>query len=309
MPSDAAPRAGASPHAAAGARSGTTALPAAGGVADLNARAERHDVDHRGRRVVWRGFGQGAPLVLLHGGHGNWLHWAHNIDALAGRHRVWLADMPGFGDSDELDLPPHAPNRQPQLLQALMATLDRLIGAGAPIALAGFSFGGLTAAQLAAARGGVTRLALLGPGGHGSRRPRDVPLADWRLANPDARQAALRQNLQAFLLHDPARADAQALAIHTQACEATRYRSKDLSRADGLQAALDQAAVPTLLLWGEHDVTGVPAELGPVLTAGHSEREWALVPAAGHWVQYESAAAVNARLLAWFSAGAGTSRS
>lgn len=103
----------------------------------------RHQVDHRGRRVVWRQFGQGPALVLLHGGHGDWRHWLRNIDVLARQHTLWLPDLPGFGESDSLEGSPHAPDRMERLLEALADTLGTLVGREAPVDLAGFSFGGL----------------------------------------------------------------------------------------------------------------------------------------------------------------------
>ncbi|TAK66484.1 MAG: alpha/beta fold hydrolase, partial [Betaproteobacteria bacterium] len=51
-------------------------------------------------KMVWRRWGQGRPVVLLHGGAGSWLHWIKNIDALARSRAVWAPDIPGFGDSD-----------------------------------------------------------------------------------------------------------------------------------------------------------------------------------------------------------------
>lgn len=277
-----------------------------GVIARLQASVERHRVDHGGRSVCWRGLGSGSPLVLLHGGHGNWLHWVRNLEALARRHRVWVPDLPGFGTSDALDGSPHAPDRMDRLLDAVGGTLDRLVGASAPLGVVGFSFGGLVAAHLAVRRSAVERLALLGPGGHASRRPRFVALADWRVSDPAARGAALRQNLESFMLHDAASADALALAVHAQACVATRFRSKALSIAGGLQAELDRARRPLLAVWGAHDVTCVPDELGPALCAGRHERTFVVVDGAGHWVQYERADEVNRLLLDWFSGGAGS---
>lgn len=67
----------------------------------LASQARCEFIDHEGRRVCWRGFGAGRPVVLLHGGHGNWLHWVRNIEALAAHHAVWVPDLPGYGDSDD----------------------------------------------------------------------------------------------------------------------------------------------------------------------------------------------------------------
>ena len=269
----------------------------------LAQRVQRHVVDSHGGRVVWRKLGQGRPLVLLHGGHGSWLHWARNLEALAEHRAVWVPDMPGYGDSDIGDDATLA-----MLLQRLAGSLDTLVGSGTRIDLAGFSFGGLVAAHLAAARGGVGRLALLGPGGHGGpRRPR-AALVSWRAAaqSQDAKalQAAMRHNLLAHMLHDEASVDAMALAIHTEACLRTRFRSKPISRAGGLQALLPQAGHILLLAWGAHDVTADPAQAAPLLAACHPRSRTTIVPGAGHWVQFESADTVNALLRDWLAAPA-----
>ena len=50
--------------------------------------------------MVWRAWGDGPPLVLLHGASGSWTHWIRNVLPLAAHRRVLAADMPGYGDSD-----------------------------------------------------------------------------------------------------------------------------------------------------------------------------------------------------------------
>jgi pimeloyl-ACP methyl ester carboxylesterase len=81
----------------------------------------------------------------------------------------------------------------------------------------------------------------------------------------------------------------------------TRFQSKKTSLSPVLTAALDQLAIPVLSLWGEHDPTGDPAEVGPMWQRGLAERAVDIIPAAGHWVQYEAAGEVNRRLLDWFA--------
>ena len=270
-------------------------------IARFDARATRHDVMRLGRKVAWRRFGDGPPLVLLHGGHGSWLHWIRNIDALSARHTVWLPDMPSFGDSDSLEGHPHAANRMLRFVEAVSRTMDSLVGAGSNVDLCGFSFGGITAAFLAAERGHIRRLALLGAGAHGGARRQTIDLVDWRLPDRLDMLAALRRNLVPFMLHDEGNVDALALAIHEWSCVQTRFRSKAIAQAGGLAEALDQIAAPMLLVWGEHDVTAVPDEVASRLTRGHANRESCILEDAGHWAQYEKAEEVNALLLRWFS--------
>ncbi len=267
----------------------------------IDALARRHDVSYQGCTVRWREWGQGPPLVLLHGGHGSWHHWIRNIEALSATHSVWAPDMPGFGDSQDLVGDRHDPQRQARLVDTLAGNLDTLLGSQTLIDLAGFSFGGLTAGQLAARRGGVTRMALLGPAGHGGTRRQKTALVNWRLNDAVARRAALRNNLQSFLLHEPGSVDALALAIHETAALATRYRSKDFSHSTALTGALQNLSMPLLMLWGEHDVTAHPVEAAQRLSDERPEREWCIMPGAGHWVQYERHQDVNQLLGRWLS--------
>lgn len=248
--------------------------------------------------VAWRRFGSGAPLVLLHGGHGSWRHWLRNIESLARTRTLWVPDLPGYGDS----APPAAPTLA-ALVETLQRSLDTMVGPATPIDVAGFSFGGLVATHLCVERGHVRRLALLGPAGHGgARRPRGE-LQAWREAHrrgdEGALRAVMRHNLLLHMLHDEAAADETALRIHLESCVATRFHSRSISRAGGLLPALDRFTGPTLLLWGEHDVTATPTELLPQLLAGHPNRHGDILSHAGHWVQYESAADVDARLQAF----------
>ncbi|MEJ8851532.1 alpha/beta fold hydrolase [Variovorax rhizosphaerae] len=268
-------------------------------VAKLKRLAQRHTVDtRRGERIVWRRFGDGPPLMLLHGGHGSWLHWARNIQALSRAHAVWVPDMPGYGDSATPAEPTLA-----SIVCALEDTLGQLVGSDTSVHLVGFSFGGLVAANLARNRAKVSSLPLLGPAGHGgNRRPR-AELKSWRAAHEQhdhaALGAAMRHNLWTHMLHDAASVDDTALHIHTQACLRARFRSKPISRAGDLPGLLAGYSGPLLLAWGEHDVTAEPSRAVQVLAHGRRDCRTCIVPGAGHWVQYEAAAETNALLLHW----------
>lgn len=269
-------------------------------IAHLERLVQRHDVTVNGRSVVWRRCGRGEPLVLLHGGHGSWLHWARNLEFLAQDHEVWVPDLPGYGDSDPL-----GSSSLDDLVGATSRSLDVLVGAQTAVSLVGFSFGGLVAATLASRRPSVSRLALLGAAGHGGiRRPRG-PLRSWKDLAVGSTEwlDVMRNNLQMHMLHDSSRVDELAMQVHSQSCLATRFHSKRISRAGGLQQVLDSYPGPVLLAWGEHDVTADPATTGSQLAAQRPQREVVLIDGAGHWVQYEQADRVNALVRQWMQSG------
>ena len=263
----------------------------------LDAQAERNDVQLLdGSRIAWRRFGEGRPLVLVHGGHGSWLHWVRNIDALSAAHSVWLPDLPGYGDSDPIDS-----SGIDEILDATIYSIDRLIGAARPVDLCGFSFGGLVASRVAASRGHVRKLAVIGSAGHGLESRYRLEMRNWRLARePAALWSALRNNLAALMIHDPRGIDALALEVHRACCTATRFRSRTISRSGLLAPILEGVDAPVLLVWGEHDVTTQPEAAARSIAGRREGIEWRIVPGAGHWAQYERADAVNQLLLDWF---------
>src|SRR5262245_36091801 len=72
---------------------------AAASVSALN-RAARKVTTRCGAGVmVWRLWGSGEPLVLLHGGYGSWTHWIRAIPELSRHYELWVPDLPGLGAS------------------------------------------------------------------------------------------------------------------------------------------------------------------------------------------------------------------
>lgn len=262
----------------------------------LERRAERVDLPFEGAQIRWHRIGSGRPLVLVHGGNGSWLHWVRNIDALSASHELWLPDLPGCGDSEPI-APPESLER---LVMALRHGIDTLIGGEREIDVAAFSFGSVLSSHLAVARGRVRRLALLGATGHGQPR-QPLGLQNWRNLPETAQDEAHRHNLATLMLHDRGAVDGLALAIHRAASRRTQLRSKQLSHTSATRDALDRLAIPVLLAWGEHDPTAGSPDTARLLGAGHANREWLVIPAAGHWLQYERADEINALLARWFA--------
>ena len=135
--------------------------------------------------MLWREWGAGPPLVLLHGASGSWTHWLLNIAGLATRFTVLAPDMPGFGDSDL----PAGPQTPDALAAVVSDGIDAVVPRPAPLDLAGFSFGGIIAGLVAARQGPrVRHLVLVGPNGMALPRAPGPPLARIRPDRPRARR-------------------------------------------------------------------------------------------------------------------------
>lgn len=258
----------------------------------LERSARRHATLCGDGELVWREWGTGPTVVLHHGGFGSWQHWVRNVEPLAASYRVLAVDLPGLGDSA---LPPGPPT--PGSLAAPVARgLSSLLDDGERCDLVGFSFSGLISGQVAALLGTRVRsLTLVGSSGLGLPRQR----VDLVPRTPDMDPAAVCEaqayNVRALLLHDPASVDAMALAIQAHNDERARLKSRRMSLGDSLRQALPLLRGRLNGIWGEHDVTALPGLLDrrDVMAAIHPEVDFRVIPGAGHWVQYEAAAAFN----------------
>ncbi|MCC2674497.1 MAG: alpha/beta hydrolase fold protein [Ramlibacter sp.] len=246
--------------------------------------------------VVWHAWGAGAPLVLLHGGSGSWTHWIRNVEALAaaGR-RVLVPDLPGFGDSAR---PPGG--QDADAVAPVIADGIRQLAGDAAVDVAGFSFGGLVAALMAAAHPErVRKLVLLGAPGLGLRDKR-LPLTSWRtLHDPAQRMEAHRSNLAALMLHKSEAIDDLAVALQAANVPRDRMHRRRLALTDILAQTLPTLPCPMDAIYGENDALYcdvLPALKEKIATAPRFG-ELVLVPDAGHWVQYEAAGETNRQLL------------
>ena len=142
--------------------------------------------------MVWRIWGEGPPLVLLHGAHGSWTHWFNNIPGLAKHFTVLAPDLPVWAI-------PRCPQPYtfPDISQIVSDGMDVVLPAPLEFSVAGFSYGASIAGHATFYQGErIKNLALISSGGMGLTRTEPTGLQNWRLAKTEEeRVAANRHNL------------------------------------------------------------------------------------------------------------------
>ena len=267
-------------------------------MAELEHRAARFETPCGSGSMVWRAWGDGPPVLLLHGGSGSWTHWLRNIDALvdAGR-QVWVPDLPGFGDSAR---PPHGVDAD-DLTVPVEQGLRTLLGA-TPCDIVGFSFGGMVAGFLAAAQPArARRVVLVGAPALGVPPLTPILLRGWaHLEAGAAREAVIRANLAALMLAHPEAIDDFTLALQQHNVERDRMKRRRLSRTDVLLQTLPAVRAPVAGIWGALDAlyVGQIERVAPALRAAPAFASFQAIEGAGHWVQFEDAPRFDAALAA-----------
>lgn len=270
--------------------------------------ADRRHVRTPSRRtsggIAFRTFGEGEPLVLLHGGAGSWLHWVRNVDVLASRFRVLAVDAPAYGDS--ADVPEDVSDGG--YLDLFQAAIEEIAGDAPRVHLAGFSFGGGIAAHMAVRLGARTAsLSMTGGAGYGPPEGRPFTLdSQRRMARRLGREpteAELwemhRENLLKLMIWDSDKLDDWAIGMQRDNLERMRFDSRRLSWADGTPELVGRLSCPVMVVYGEHDAAAVPpiAERFERCRAAKPDVETRLIPDCGHWAMYEAPEVVNRLML------------
>jgi pimeloyl-ACP methyl ester carboxylesterase len=236
--------------------------------------------------------GSGQPLVFLHGAGGLNMDLPF-LDLLAQRFHVYAPLVPGYGDSEEC-----AELRD--MLDFTLHTWDvvHALGLKDPI-LAGFSMGGMIAAEMAAiSPREVSRLALIAPAGLWLDRH---PIPDFF--------AMLPYELPPFLFFDAeAGAKAMSAGVNMEDPEFLQaflvQNARQLGTASkilfpiperGLSSRLYRIKATTHLIWGDSDKL-VPPEYAPEFQRGIAGAKVTMIPKAGHAVGFEKPAELAAAI-------------
>jgi 2-hydroxy-6-oxonona-2,4-dienedioate hydrolase len=268
----------------------------------LNDSAKRHLLPYNGGNIVFRAWGKGPAVALLHGGSGSWKHWVKNIDAIVAMGRtVLVPDMPGFGESAA----PLVGQDADVLPEPLEWALQQIIP-DQSYDLIGFSFGSMVAAQMVVRQPTkVKKLILSGSPALGINELRPFKLKPWNdLPKGDARDAIHRHNLGVLMLSSIDAVDDLALHIHSTNLDADRMKRRRLAYTDFLLQQLTKIRCPVYGIWGALDVLYKDNHAAVQLALAQAPNFQGLefIDGAGHWVQFEFPEAFNTALVKILSA-------
>jgi pimeloyl-ACP methyl ester carboxylesterase len=205
-------------------------------------------------RIHYYTGGDGPPVVLIHGLASRGEDWSGLFPTLSPRHRIYAIDLLGYGGSDR----PHVDYSIALEMDVVRGFLDALRIERADVA--GVSMGGWIALRLAAEHPErVRKLVLIDSAGFefpttlapDSFTPRDLEgmqkLIDL--------QTARAPHVPAFVLRDLLRVNGEhAWIVRTQLASM-------LTRRDIMEGRVARVTMPTLLLWGTHDLL-IPYSVG-----------------------------------------------
>jgi 2-hydroxy-6-oxonona-2,4-dienedioate hydrolase len=252
---------------------------------------------HGNVQTAWHIWGEGAPILMLHGASGSWAHWILNIRPLmdAG-YMVLVPDMPGFGDSDA----PESGEDIDALVAPLRHGLRELIDLRRYV-LVGFSLGSIVASMLATEEmNAVRELILVAPPGllPASMRLR-IELSPWKhVEDPAVRKAINRKNLARLMLYRSESITSLAISLQIAHAQRDRLRRRRLARTEAPYELLAQVKCSVAAIYGDQDALFCKRFEAIRCRARKLKlRRLTLLPNAGHWVQFEDAEAFNRELL------------
>lgn len=247
-----------------------------------------------GTRLAYLDEGQGIPVLFIHGFPVDHTMWRGQWEALAGRCRVLVPDLRGFGQSDA--------TRGTITMERFADDLaEMLCGADirVPVVLAGLSMGGYIAMAFWKKYPGLVRAFILCD----TRATADSPeAARNRLETADRVEREGSETIAEAMiarLFAPATRESQPEVIQatreiicrTNPCGIAAALRGMAERPDS-SAVLSTVTVPALVVVGEDDVITPPDEVAALAGTLPSSR-FATIPQAGHMAPLENPAAVH----------------
>ena len=258
---------------------------------------ERFTVMTTRQGMIVRTIGQGPALMLFHGGRGSWAHWLRNIDELSQHYTLFLPDLPSFGQSGTIP----KETSMDDYISHVIEMIKEVFPDNQPFYLAGFSFGGMTAAGVASQLGPqVLRLSLLGPAGFrkGLSKPEGA-LSLHEGMTLDEERAVHKNNLIVMQFAQPETACEDTITIQHYNIKYARFNSLKPSFLCSLDDYLKDVTSPLQIILANQDAYMAVGKEESVARLQRIQPTMRMdyIEGAGHWAQYEAPETYNKLLL------------
>ena len=263
-----------------------------------------HSFSWRGRTVAWDRFGDGPPLVMLHGTPWSSELWRPIARVLARTHTVYLWDMPGYGQSSMPRDHPVDIGVQAELFAELLEHwgLDR------PRVIA-HDIGGAVALRARLCHG--TRYAAIALVDVVALAPWGSPffrlVRDQEAVFAQIPPAIHRGMVEAYIRgasHRGLRPDDLAMLVEPwttkvgQAAFVRQIAEASERFTDDIESRYRQINEPVHIFWGTED-TWIPVDRAHRLLETFPHSALTLIEGAGHLVQLDAPADLAAELVRW----------
>jgi len=268
----------------------------------------REAFEYRGDRVAYDVFGEGPPVVLVHGTPFSSYVWRRIAPVMAGNYRVHVFDLLGYGSSDKREGQDVSLYAQGKLLAALLEHWEL----GSPM-IVGHDFGGAITLRAHLLEGcDFERLVLMDA----------VSVAPWgspffRLVRgypgvfeqiPGYMHRAMVAAYVRDATYRPMTDEEVAPYIEPwlgEEGQAALYRQiaqNDQRYTDEVEPLYAEIERPVLILWGEED-SWLPPEVGERLHSSIPGSRLEKIPGCAHLAQEDATEAVLGHLDGFFSPG------
>jgi pimeloyl-ACP methyl ester carboxylesterase len=239
-------------------------------------------------KIRWDAFGDGPPIVLLHGTP-NWSFiWRKVVQRLSPDFQVHVFDWPGFGRSDRFAGQniswDEQPRRLPELFDHWGLESPTVVAFDfAPIFalrahfFAGLDIGALVFADAAVIPPFITDFSRVARDNMGTMRQLPTHVAEGMIAAHMAQTTYRPMGADTFEAYMSPWRGVEGVAAYWRA-----VACYDEQLAAPLMARLPELKVPSRLLWGEHDAW-FPPEKARELAAAIPGAELRFIPDAGHF--------------------------
>lgn len=261
----------------------------------LDQAAIKHETPCGDGVMIWRQWGAGPPLVLLHGGFGSWKHWVCNIPSLSEYFTVFAADLPGLGESH---MPPE-PVSAESVSDIIGDGIDILLSKDTSFTLGAFSLGAVIATLIIKARyTRISQAVLIGAGGLGPYWRNAI--GDLRRRNSSMTEEMLRdlvrENLSQTMIGNPVLIDDDVVTLQLGLLSRReRLIGLPMSQSDIVLQRLPEIAGKSVFVWGRHDPYLFPdVGLGiDGLRTAFPSIDARVIEDAGHWANFEQPALIG----------------